>query len=552
MGYLSCKPRSEFFTKNRASRLPKHLLAGAFCLTAVFSAPASAQQVCENAYKYFDDHSHWKRGVDDVVEPKVIREKRRQLNACVAATSNDVNKGRALSILGHLSLAEDNFQEAIQLYRRTLSAANWTTDSEIRFRVHLIAAIWESKDYRGYIREASYMLSNFGSQLGYRRELLYSRRAQAHEKLGNKKAALSDFLQSGLLDDSPFVAGSISSRRSATQQALRIMREQSWRTSCSVLDAGDFNTGNELTKLDDCLSSTNLPSIDKARAYRLQSLLYDRDKKPDASYQSLLKLMRVPTDLPTFTDLDRGDLLFKSASSNSSMMHRFLFHIIRQGNFSDLSAHIQDVESSYRTFLEKALAKGSPLNSSYSFYQRETKTRDEEIVTRFLLPSVGWLIQNGDAGLDVARGLLDSRVYRVKDPSTKARLLMSRADIHVRKQDLGQADKDFAAVLPLAIEAGLRGLGRTSQRMRALIAANQARFGDAFDLMNQYFSGLSDTWPTQPTNDLVEAQTLRADFAARAGLGDEARKHIDVLKGIYERHGQPCEPCAQIEQNIAN
>jgi|GEM_PF-4994989 len=546
------KLRSEFCKKSQKAVRLKIGIAALGIATGLISMPAAAQVVCDNAYKYFDDHSHWKRGVDDVVEPVVIREKRRQLNACVAVTSNDVNKGKALSRLGHLSLAEDNFQEAIQFYRRALSAANWTVDSEIKFRDDLVGAIWESKGYRGYIREASYMLSHFGSQLGYRRELLYSRRAQAHEKLGNKKAALADFQQSGLLDDSPFVAGSISSRRSATQQALRIMREQSWRPGCAVLDAYEFNAGDELTKLDDCLSSKNLPSIDKARAYRLQSLLYDRDKKPDASYQSLLKLMRVRTDLPTFSDLDRGDLLFKSASSDSSMMHRFLFHIIRQGNISDLSAHIQDVESSYRTFLEKALAKGSPLISSYSFYQRETRTRDEEIATRFLLPSVGWLIQNGDAGIDAAKSLLDSRVYRVKDPSTKARLLMSRADIHMRKQDLGQADQDFAAVLPLAIEAGLKGLGRTSLRMRALIAANQARFSDAFDLMNQYFSGLSDAWPTQPTNDLVEAQTLRADFAARAGLGDEARKHIDVLKGIYERHGQPCEPCAQIEQNMAN
>lgn len=552
MSLLSCKPRSEFCTVYGMGRKACSRLVWGVCWAIAFSMPASAQLVCENAYKYFNDHSHWKRGVDDIVEPTVIREKRRQLNACVAATSNDVNKGKALSRLGHLSLAEDNFQEAIQLYRRTLSAANWTTDSEIRFRDDLLDAVWESKDYRGYIREASYMLSHFGNGLGYRRELLYSRRAQAHEKLGNKKAALSDFLQSGLLDESPFVAGSMRSKRSATQQALRIMREQSWRTSCAVLDALEFNEGNELTKIDDCLSATNLPSLDKARAYRLQALIYERDKKEDASYQSLLKLMRVPSDPPTYSDLDRGHLMFRSANTNNSMMHRYLFHNVRQDRFGDLSAFLQDVESSYRSFLNKVLAKNSPLESSYAFYMRETRTLDEEIATRFLLPTVGWLIQKGEAGIDAANSLLDSRVYRVKDPSTKARLLMSRADTHLRQKEMHQADQDFAAVLPLANEAGLKGLGRNSLRMRALIAANSGKFGDAFTFMNQYFSGLSDTWASQATNDLVEAQTLRADFAARAGLGEEARKHIDILKRIYERYGQPCEPCAQIEQNLEN
>ncbi|WP_197421217.1 hypothetical protein [Kordiimonas lipolytica] len=539
------KLRSEFCKKSQKAVRLKIGIAAVGIASGLISMPAAAQVVCENAYKYFDDHSHWKRGVDDVVEPVVIREKRRQLNACVAVTSNDVNKGKALSRLGHLSLAEDNFQEAIQLYRRAVSAANWTVDSEIKFRDDLVGAIWESKDHRSYIREASYMLSHFGSRLGYLQELLYARRAMAHERLGNKKAALADFQQSALLDESL-------RKGTAAEQALRIMREQSWRPSCAVLDAYEFNAGDELTKIDDCLSSTNLPSIDKARAYRLQSLLYERDKDPDASYQSLLKLMRLPVDLPTYTDLDRGDLWFQGVQNDSSMMHRFLFHIIRQGDFSDLSAHIQDVESSYRSFLEKALAKGSPLEPSYSFFLSVGRNTNEEIATRFLLSSVGWLVQSGEAAIDAAKSLLDSRVYRVKGPGTKARLLMARADIHLRKQNLREADKDFAAVLPLAKEEGRTGIRRSSQRMRALIAANQARFSDAYDLMNKYFEGLPDTWPSMATPDLLEAEVLRTDFAARAGFVDEARKHIEILKGIYEQYGQPCEPCAQIEQNMAN
>lgn len=520
-------------------------IAVAACLLIFWTAAPAQARDCVSAYNSIMKQLREYRGYGSAMGNQSDGTKQyweRQLKNCIPNERSRENRAKSQELLARVLRAqgEARVDETVATYRRAISGWSWGTKATRDIEEDIADVFYAHERWSDFVDQSSMLLRRYSSFQSDQR--FRAQRGQAYKNLGNEQKAIEEYLTAARLDNGtkkPYEA----------KEALKLMRSLYRRTSCSILDSFQTDAPNFITKVDDCLRSRRLPTADRVIALRKKGEFYEARKEPEKALQLYKRLIDIQPEPPTYTSLDLANDLFRGVNGSSSVAHKVIGYSIQIGDYSEVEAYAQQFSRDYAQFLDTIAASKSDYNPD-DYHQGKTSTeRLKAARSVFLMPMVDWLA--GANNLAKAIEILDKeRQTLLMTENDEIFLTFKKAQLRARAGQYSDAIADYSAVIDYlpANQPETAGTKQTALFERAISYRRLEQISEARNDMDEYFSSYPDDWHLgQITKPMVDAFIFRTELTVRSGDKTATEEHISILKEIFDRFNQPCEPCNTLQ-----